>query len=159
MNSLDWTLQAFVDGWISTETLQPDGVEPILKVLDAKAGWIQEDESKLLLRQALFKCGKRQRRVPAAEHDEEVGADRGSLGGRSRHYAHGHMEQCPEGRCAVVKAVRTDRTQHTSELQHGARRRRSRARHPGRGRAGRHHQGGRQTSGALFCGHWRRSPG
>ena len=29
-------------------------VESILKVLDAKAGWIQEDESKLLLRKALF---------------------------------------------------------------------------------------------------------
>ena len=55
MNSLDWTVQAFVDGRISTETLlQPDGVESILKVLDAKAGWIQEDESKLLLRKALF---------------------------------------------------------------------------------------------------------
>ena len=55
MNSLDWTVQAFVDGRISTEALlQPDAVESILKVLDAKAGWIQEDESKLLLRKALF---------------------------------------------------------------------------------------------------------
>ena len=33
--------------------LHPDGVESILKVLDAKVGWIQEDESKLLLRKAL----------------------------------------------------------------------------------------------------------
>ena len=50
MNSLDWTVQAFVDARISTETLlQPDAVESILKVLDANAGWIQEDESKLLL--------------------------------------------------------------------------------------------------------------
>ena len=48
-------MQAFVDARISTETLlQPDAVESILKVLDAKAGWIQEDESKLLLRKALF---------------------------------------------------------------------------------------------------------
>ena len=55
MISLDWTVQAFVDGRISTEALpQPDAVESILKVLDAKAGWIQEDESKLLLRKALF---------------------------------------------------------------------------------------------------------
>ena len=55
MNSLDWTVQAFVDAKISTEALlQPDAVESILKVLDAKAGWIQEDESKLLLRKALF---------------------------------------------------------------------------------------------------------
>ena len=55
MNSLDWTVQAFVDGRISTEALlQPDAVESILKVLDAKAGWIQEDESKVLLRKALF---------------------------------------------------------------------------------------------------------
>ena len=55
MNSLDWTVQAFVDARISTEALlQPDAVESILKVLDAKAGWIQEDESKLLLRRALF---------------------------------------------------------------------------------------------------------
>ena len=55
MNSLDWTVQAFVDGRISTEALlQPDGVESILKVLDAKASWIQEEESKLLLRKALF---------------------------------------------------------------------------------------------------------
>ena len=55
MNSLDWTLQAFVDARIFTETpLQPDAVESILKVLDAKAGWIQEDESKLLLRKPLF---------------------------------------------------------------------------------------------------------
>ena len=55
MNSLDWTVQAFVDARISTEALlQPDAVESILKVLDAKAGWIQEDESKLLLRKALF---------------------------------------------------------------------------------------------------------
>ena len=30
------------------------GVESILKVLDAKAGWIQEDESKLLLRNGVF---------------------------------------------------------------------------------------------------------
>ena len=53
MNSLDWTVQAFVDGRISSETfLQFDGVASILKVLDAKAGWIQEDESKLLLRKA-----------------------------------------------------------------------------------------------------------
>ena len=55
MNSLDWTVQAFVDARISTEALlQPDAVESILKVLDAKAGWIQEDESKLFLRKALF---------------------------------------------------------------------------------------------------------
>ena len=55
MNSLDWTVQAFVDARISKEALlQPDAVESILKVLDAKAGWIQEDESKLLLRKALF---------------------------------------------------------------------------------------------------------
>ena len=55
MNSLDWTVQAFVDARMSTEALlQPDAVESILKVLDAKAGWIQEDESKLLLRKALF---------------------------------------------------------------------------------------------------------
>ena len=43
MNSLDWTVQAFVDARISTESL----LESILKVLDAEAGWIQEDESKL----------------------------------------------------------------------------------------------------------------
>ena len=55
MNSLDWTVQAFVDARISTEALlQPDAVESILKVWDAKARWIQEDESKLLLRKALF---------------------------------------------------------------------------------------------------------
>ena len=55
MNSLDWTVQALVDARISTEALlQPDVVESILKVLDAKAGWIQEDESKLLLRKALL---------------------------------------------------------------------------------------------------------
>ena len=55
MNSWDWTVQAFVDARISTEALlQPDAVESILKVLDAKAGWVQEDESKLLLRKALF---------------------------------------------------------------------------------------------------------
>ena len=55
MNSLDWTVQAFVDARISTEALlQPDAVESTLKVLDVKAGWIQEDESKLLLRKALF---------------------------------------------------------------------------------------------------------
>ena len=59
MNSLDWTVQAFVDARISTETLlQPDAVESILKVWDAKAGWIQEDESKLLLRNALFSVEK-----------------------------------------------------------------------------------------------------
>ena len=55
MNSLEWTVQAFVDGRFSTEALlQPDAVESILKVLDAKVGWMQEDESKLLLRKALF---------------------------------------------------------------------------------------------------------
>ena len=55
MNSLDWTVQAFVVAGISAEALlQSDAVESILKVLDAKAGWIQEDESKLLLRKALF---------------------------------------------------------------------------------------------------------
>ena len=54
MNSLDWTVQAFVDARITTEALLPDAVESILRVLDAKAGWIQEDESKLLLRKALF---------------------------------------------------------------------------------------------------------
>ena len=44
MNSLDWTVQAFVDARISAEALlQPDAVESILKVWDAKAGWIQED--------------------------------------------------------------------------------------------------------------------
>ena len=54
MNSLDWTVQAFVEGRISSEThLQPDGVELIL-VLDVKAGWIQEDESEHFLRKALF---------------------------------------------------------------------------------------------------------
>ena len=38
MNSLDWTVQAFVDARISTEALlQPDAVESILRVLDAKA--------------------------------------------------------------------------------------------------------------------------
>ena len=55
MNSLDWTVQALVDARISTEALpQPNAVESLLKVLDAKAGWIQQDESKLLLRKALF---------------------------------------------------------------------------------------------------------
>ena len=55
MNSLDWTVQAFVNGRLSTEALlQSDGMESTVKVLDAKAGWIQEDESKLLLRKALF---------------------------------------------------------------------------------------------------------
>ena len=40
MNSLDWTVRAFVGARISTEALQqPDAVESILKVLDAKAGW------------------------------------------------------------------------------------------------------------------------
>ena len=54
VNSWNWTVQAFVDARISTEALlQPDAVESILRVLDAKAGWIQ-DESKLLLRKALF---------------------------------------------------------------------------------------------------------
>ena len=54
MNSQDWTVQALVDGTIFTEAhLQPDGVESILKVLDARAGWIQDCESKLLLRKAL----------------------------------------------------------------------------------------------------------
>ena len=39
---------------MSTEALlQSDAVGSILKVLDAMAGWIQEDESKLLLRKAL----------------------------------------------------------------------------------------------------------
>ena len=55
MNSLDWTVQAFVDARIFTETLlQPDAVESKLKVLDPKAGWIQEDERELLLRKPLF---------------------------------------------------------------------------------------------------------
>ena len=55
MKSLGWMVQSFVDARISTEALlQPDAVESSLKVLDAKAGWIQEDESKLLLRKALF---------------------------------------------------------------------------------------------------------
>ena len=44
-----------MDEWISSDALQQvDGVESILKVLEAKAGSIQEDESKLLLQKALF---------------------------------------------------------------------------------------------------------
>ena len=54
MNSLDWAVQTFVDGRVSTEALlQPDGVESILKVFDAKVSWTREDESKLLLQKAL----------------------------------------------------------------------------------------------------------
>ena len=38
MKSLDWTVQAFVDARMSTEALlQPDAMESILRVLDAKA--------------------------------------------------------------------------------------------------------------------------
>ena len=59
MSSLDWTVQAFVDARISWEALlQPDGVELILKVWDAKARRIQEDESKLLMQKAVFSVAR-----------------------------------------------------------------------------------------------------
>ena len=108
MNSLDWTVQAFVDGRISTEALlQPDGVESILKVLDAKAGWIQEDESKLLLRKALFSMEIGKDESLRQHTTRKVSADRGGLSSRSGHHADDHLGQSAEGRCAVVKAVRT----------------------------------------------------
>ena len=115
MNSSDCTVQAFVDGRISTEALlQPDAVESILKVLDANAGWIQQDESKLLLRKALFQRGKRQGRVSATIHDKKVGANRGGLRSCSSHHADDHLGHSAVGRRAVVKAVRTE-PQHTLE--------------------------------------------
>ena len=84
MNSLDWTVQAFVDARISTEALlQPGAVESILKVLDSKAGWIQEDEPKLLLRKALFSVERGKDESLRQKNDKKVGADRGSLRSRS----------------------------------------------------------------------------
>ena len=110
-----------VDGRISTEALlQPDAVESILKVLDAQAGWIQEDESKLLLRKALFRVerGKdeslrqyttrRLAQIEAASAAVLVTMPTTSLG----HSA--------EGRRTFVKAGRTE-PQYTLERQHGTR--------------------------------------
>ena len=91
------------------------GVESMLKVLDVKAGWIQEDESKLLLRN-----GERQRRVIPTVHNEEVGANRSSLDSCSRHHANDHLEYSIEGSGTADKAVRTE-PQHAPERQHGAR--------------------------------------
>ena len=51
----------------------------MLKVWDAKAGWIQEDEPA----KGTVQRGKRQGRVSATIHDKKVGADRGSLRSRS----------------------------------------------------------------------------
>ena len=120
MNSLDWTVQAFVDGRISTEALlQPGAVESILKVLDAKAGWIQEDESKLPAK-CNVQRGKRQGRVSATIHDKKVGANRGGLRSCSSHNADDHLGHSAEGRRTVVEAVRTE-PQYTLERQHGTR--------------------------------------
>ena len=58
--------------------------------------------------------GERQGRVPAAVHNKEVGADRGSLCGSSRRHANGHLVHNLEGRRAAVKAVRTE-PQYTLE--------------------------------------------
>ena len=72
MSSLDWTVQVFVDARISSEALlQPDGVELIWKVLDAKACWIQEDESRLLMRKAFFSV-ERGGRVFSTVHANEA---------------------------------------------------------------------------------------
>ena len=114
-------MQAFVDARIPTEALlQPDAVESILKVLDANAGSIQEDESKLLLVKGTVQRGQRQGRVSATIHDKKVGADRGSLRSRSVYHANNHLGHSAEGRREVDKTVRTE-PQHTREREHGAR--------------------------------------
>ena len=109
MKSVDWTVQAFVDGRISTEALlQPDGVESILMVLDAKAGWIQEDESKLLLRKALFRVeGGKDESLRQYTTGRLVQIE-AALSSRSGHHANDDLGHSAEGRCAVVHAVRTE---------------------------------------------------
>ena len=94
------------DQEIREVSLQPDAVESILNVLDAKAGWIQEDESKLFLRKALFS-------VERGNHNK-VGANRGGFRSCSGHHTDDHLGHSAEGRRAVVKAVRTE-PQHTLE--------------------------------------------
>ena len=117
--------------------LQLDGVDSILKVLDAKAGWIQEDESKLLLRKGLFSA--------------ERGTDES-------------LRQCTTRRLAQIEAAsaaalvtmptatwgtvlkegaRLSKQSEQNlnallEWQQGARRCRSSTQHPGRGRPGGH---------------------
>ena len=117
----------------STEAFpQPDAVQSILKVLDAKAGWIQEDKSKLLLRKALFSV--------------ERGKDE-SL----RQYTTRTMLK--EG--ARLTKQSEQNPQHTFEWQHGARRCCESTQHVGRGKSGRHHQGSCETCGALLHGNWK----
>ena len=97
MNSLDWTVQAFVGARISTEALlQPDAVESILKVLYAKAGWIQEDESNC---DNTRQEGWRRSRQPRS---------------RSGYHANNHLGHSAEGGRDVDKTVRTE-PQHTFE--------------------------------------------
>ena len=152
MNSLDWTVQAFVDARMSAEALlQPDAVESILKVLDAKAGCIQEDESKLLLRKALF----------SVERGKEE-----SL----RQYTTRRLAQIEAASTAALVTMPTttwgtvlkegarltkqseQKPQHTLEWQHRACC--ESTQHAGRGKSGRHHQDTCKTCSALLHGKW-----
>ena len=80
-----------------------------LKGLDAKAGWIQEDESKLFLRKALFSVerGKDEslRQYTTRRLAQIEAASAAAL-------ANNHLKHSAEGRREVDKTVRTE-PQHT----------------------------------------------
>ena len=64
--------------------------------------------------------GMRKGRVAATVRVKKVCVGRGGLSSRSGHHADDHLERSAEGRCAVVKVVRTE-PQHTLERHNGAR--------------------------------------
>ena len=89
MNSLDWTVQAFVDARISTEALTSAtrccGVN--FEGLGCQGrldpgGRVQTPPAK-----GTVQRGKRQGRVSATTHDKKDGADRGGLRSRSGYHA------------------------------------------------------------------------
>ena len=79
INSLDWTVQAFVDAKISTDpaTTRRRGVN--FEGFGRQGLLDPGRRVQILLRKSTVQRGKRQGRVSATIHDKKVGADRGGF--------------------------------------------------------------------------------
>ena len=99
--------KAFADASFSSEAvLQPESVESILKALDAKTGWIQEDESKVLLRKALFCSMERGKDESLRQHTtRRLAQIEAASAANSRHHANDQLGHSIVGRGTDVKTV------------------------------------------------------
>ena len=118
MNSLDWTVQAFVDAKISTEAfLQPDAVGVNLERFWMPSGWNPGGRFQTPPAKGTVQPKEARTSLLRQYTTRRLAQMRGSLRSRSGSRANNHLEHCAEGRREVDKTVRTE-PQHTFDWQH-----------------------------------------